>query len=59
MKAFGGGGLYVDKTMLNHLGVLIGDEIVIEFKEEGLLLKKPEFNAEKIQELLEQSKTRN
>ena len=53
LKAFGGAGLYIDKTMLNHLGVLIGDEVVIELKEDGLLIKKPEIDPNKIQELLD------
>lgn len=53
LKAFGGAGLYIDKTMLNHLGVLIGDEVTIELKEEGLLIRKPELDVNKVQELLD------
>ena len=53
LKAFGGAGLYIDKTMLSHLGVLIGDEVVIEFKDDGILIKKPDLDASKIQELLD------
>lgn len=60
LKAFGGAGLYIDKTMLNHLGVLIGDEVVIELKEDGLLIKKPELDANRVQELLDaKTKRRN
>ena len=53
LKAFGGAGLYIDKIMLNHLGVLIGDEVTIELKEEGLLIRKPELDVNKVQELLD------
>jgi len=53
IKAFGGAGLYIDKTMLNHLGVLTGDEVVIELLPEGLLIKKPDLDLDKIQELLD------
>lgn len=53
LKAFGGAGLYIDKTMLNHLGVLIGDEVTIELKEDGLLIRKPELDVNKVQELID------
>ena len=52
MKAFGGAGLYIDKTMLNHLGCLIGDEVVIELTEDGLHITKPTIDPARIQELL-------
>ena len=53
MKAFGGAGLYMDKTMLNHLGVLAGDEVVIELKDDCLVIKKPDLDVNRIQELLD------
>jgi len=53
LKAFGGAGLYIDKTMLNHLGVLIGDEVTIELRDDGLLIRKPELDVNKIQELID------
>ena len=60
MKAFGGAGLYMDKTMLNHLGVLAGDEVVIELKDDGLMIKKPDLDLNRIQELLNaRTKDRN
>lgn len=52
MKAFGGAGLYFDKTMLSHLGVLAGDEVVIELKDDCLIITKPELDLNKIQELI-------
>lgn len=53
IKAFGGAGLYFDKTMLSHLGVLTGEEVVIELKDDCLIIKKPELDLNKIQELLD------
>lgn len=60
MKAFGGAGLYFDKTMLSHLGVLAGEEVVIELKDDYIMIKKPELDLNKIQELLDaKTKGRN
>lgn len=60
MKSFGGAGLYMDKSMLNHLGVLPGDEVVIELAEDYIKIKKPAINLLKVQELLdEKAKTGN
>lgn len=52
-KTFGkGSGLYMDKTMLSHLGVLPGDEVLIEFVDDGLLIKKSSLDNERIERLL-------
>ena len=42
MKSFGGSALYLDKTILNHLGVIHGDEVVLELIEDKVikLIKK-------------------
>lgn len=52
IKAFGGAGLYMDKTMLSHLNVSTGDEVVIELKDGCIELRKPDLDLNKIQELL-------
>ena len=39
--------------MLSHLGVLTGEEVVIELKDDCLIIKKPELDLNKIQELLD------
>lgn len=52
MKSFGGAGLYMDKSMLNHLGVLPGDEVVIELVDDKIVIKRPELDLDKIQELI-------
>jgi antitoxin component of MazEF toxin-antitoxin module len=60
MKAFGGAGLYVDKTMLNHLGAMIGDEVIIELKDDCLIIKKSGMDLSKIQGIIDaKSKERN
>lgn len=33
-KSFGGSAIYLDKSILNHLGVLNGDEVVLELIED-------------------------
>lgn len=53
MKSFGGAGLYMDKAMLNHLGVLPGDEIVIELIDNCIKITKPELDLDVIQELID------
>ena len=59
-KACGGAILYVDRTMLNHLGVLVGDEIVIELKEDSsLVIKKPDLDLTKVQEILRKNANKN
>ena len=53
-KTFGkGSGLYMDKTMLNHLGILPGDEVVIELVDDCLIIRKSELDNERIQRLLD------
>lgn len=53
-KTFGkGSGLYMDKTMLNHLGVLPGDEVVIELVDDCLVIRKSGLDNERIQRLLD------
>ena len=52
-KAFGkGSGLYMDKTMLNHLGILPGDEVVIELVDDALVIRKSTLDNERIERLL-------
>lgn len=56
-RACGGAILYVDKTMLNHLGVLAGDEVSIELEANStLVIKKPELDLSKVQEILKNAK---
>lgn len=52
-RAFGGSGLYFDKTMLNHLGALTGDEVVIELIEDKIIIRKSTLNNDRIQRLLD------
>lgn len=52
LKSYGGAGLYVDKMMLNHLGVLVGDEVVIELEKDCLIIKKSELDLNRVQEIL-------
>ena len=54
MKSFGGAGLYMDKSMLNHLGVLPGDEVVIELKDDFIKIKKLDINLNLVQEILDE-----
>ena len=56
IKAFGGSALYLDKTILNHLGVLNGDELVLELVEDKVVITKSRLNNERIQKLLDKSK---
>lgn len=43
----------MDKCMLNHLSILPGDEVVIELKEDKIIISKPEIDSNKIQELID------
>lgn len=53
-RAFGkGSGLYMDKTMLNHLGILPGDEVAIELVPDALVIRKSKLDNEKIEKLLQ------
>ena len=54
-KAFGGAALYLDKTILKHLGVIAGDEVVIELVDDKVIISKPTLDAKKIKELLSAS----
>ena len=51
-NAFGGCGLYIDKTILRHLGVVSGDELVLELVEDKVIITKSKLNNERIQRLL-------
>lgn len=55
-KAFGGSGLYFDKTMLRHLQAFNGDELVIDLKDENnqpyIIITKSKLNNTKISEVL-------
>ena len=39
-KCFGGSGIYLGKIILNHLGVLPGDEITLELVEDKVIITK-------------------
>ena len=52
-KSFGGSALYLDKIILNHLGVLNGDEEVLELVEDKVIIKKSGLDNEKIQKLID------
>ncbi len=52
-KSFGGSALYLDKIILNHLGVLNGDEVVLELVEDKVIIKKSGLDNEKIQKLID------
>ena len=53
LSAFGGAGLYLDKSILKALNVVAGDEIVIDVQEGKVTLTKPTIDANKIKELLD------
>ena len=53
MKAFGGSALYLDKTILNHLGVLNGDELVLELIDDKVIITKSDLDNERIQKLID------
>ncbi len=55
-KAFGGSALYLDKTILNHLSALHGDELVLELVEDKVVITKSKLNNERIQSLLDVNK---
>lgn len=55
MKAFGGSALYLDKTILNHLGVIHGDEVVLELVEDKVIITKSRLDNARIQRLLDKS----
>lgn len=42
--------------MLNHLGVLPGDEVVIELVDDYLIIRKSGIDNEKIQRLLDSNR---
>jgi len=52
-KSFGGSAIYLDKTILNHLGVLNGDEIVLELVEDKVIITKSKLNNDRIQEIID------
>ena len=56
LSAFGGAGLYLDKSILKALKVSPGDEIVIDVQEDKVTLTKPTIDANKIKELLNAAK---
>jgi antitoxin component of MazEF toxin-antitoxin module len=55
MKAFGGSALYLDKTILNHLGAIHGDEVVLELVEDKVIITKSRLDNARIQRLLDKS----
>lgn len=52
-KSFGGSAIYLDKSILNHLGVLNGDEVVLELVEDKVIMKKSGLDNERIQKLID------
>lgn len=52
-KSFGGSAIYLDKCILNHLGVLNGDEVVLELIEDKVIMKKSGLDNERIQKLID------
>lgn len=52
-KSFGGSAIYLDKIILNHLGVLNGDEVVLELVEDKVIIRKSGLDNEKIQKLID------
>jgi antitoxin component of MazEF toxin-antitoxin module len=52
-KSFGGSALYLDKTILNHLGVLPGQELVLELIDDKVIITKSELDNERIQKLID------
>lgn len=53
-KSFGGSAIYLDKIVLNHLGVLNGDEIVLELVDDKVIITKSDLDNRKIQKLLDE-----
>lgn len=56
-KSFGGSAIYLDKIILNHLGVLNGDELVLELKEDKVIITKSDLDNTKIQQLIDEKLT--
>ena len=52
IKAFGGSALYLDKTILRHLNAVNGDELVIELKDDQVIITKSRLDNDKIQKIL-------
>lgn len=52
-KSFGGSAIYLDKCILNHLGVLAGDELVLELVDDKVIIRKSELDNERIQKLID------
>lgn len=53
LKSFGGSAIYLDKIILNHLGVMPGDELVLEIVDDKVIITKSNLNNEKIQKILD------
>lgn len=62
-KAFGGNGIYIDKTILNHLALLQEDELVLDLTEINgepvIIMKKSKLDNTRLQELLDARKKSN
>lgn len=56
LKAFGGAALYLDKSILKHLKVSTGDEVIIELVDDKVIITKPAIDIKKIKELFDASK---
>lgn len=55
LKAFGGAALYLDKSILKHLKVNAGDEVIIELVDDKVIITKPKIDVKMIKELLSAS----
>lgn len=55
IKAFGGSALYLDKTILNHLGALNGDELILELIDDKVVITKSNLDNNYIQRLLDKN----
>lgn len=56
LEAFGGAALYLDKCILNHLGIRPKDEVIIELQDNKVVITKPLIDAKTIKEILDANK---
>lgn len=59
LKAFGGAALYLDKSILKHLKISSGDEVIIELVDDKVIITKPLVDVKTIEELLNASEKFN
>jgi len=62
-KAFGGNAMYIDKIILNHLGILGEEELVLDLTEiDGepvVIVKKSNLDIEELQRLLDEKRKKS